>query len=233
MEMEEVPAYVHPSSINPDVLTRQHEHRWYWAYYIRGYRDMTRVYINNLARCDTQTYGSQPAIVDRRMMTSMPQEVNDMTMGVLEGPSSSPTRYTNVIRKVQTIICQCMVFIRVQLSRCRPRESVPERGCAPASQHPGGRGRANLEHGGERGGGSRGHGCADPRSYVPPDPFDSLGGDVLTFTTLSLTPDAPCHPSGAGTSYVPPDQFGSLDVSYVSPPLSVGGKYTYDVTPAQ
>ncbi|KAI5654432.1 hypothetical protein M9H77_31619 [Catharanthus roseus] len=54
---------------------------------------------------------------------------------------------------------------------------------------------------GRRGGGPGKWRQADPRSYVPHDSFDSLGGDALTFT-LGLTPDAPSHPSRAGTSYV-------------------------------
>ncbi|KAI5657102.1 hypothetical protein M9H77_25895 [Catharanthus roseus] len=46
--------------------------------------DITRVYVDNLARRDIRTYGYQLAGIDRRMI-----EVDDMTIGVLEGPLSS------------------------------------------------------------------------------------------------------------------------------------------------
>ncbi|KAI5671895.1 hypothetical protein M9H77_12259 [Catharanthus roseus] len=52
--------------------------------YIRWYRDFTRVYIDNLACCDTQTFEYQLAGVKKRMMTSILQEVDDMTTRVLE-----------------------------------------------------------------------------------------------------------------------------------------------------
>ncbi|KAI5678278.1 hypothetical protein M9H77_09228 [Catharanthus roseus] len=41
----------------------------------------------------------------------MLQEIDDMTTGVLEGPLSSPRQYASVMRKVQTIIRRCMVFV--------------------------------------------------------------------------------------------------------------------------
>ncbi|KAI5680349.1 hypothetical protein M9H77_01576 [Catharanthus roseus] len=55
--------------------------------YIRWYRGITRVYIGNLVNCDTHSHGYQPAGVDRRMMTSMLQEVDDMaSMAIREPP---------------------------------------------------------------------------------------------------------------------------------------------------
>ncbi|KAI5683428.1 hypothetical protein M9H77_04656 [Catharanthus roseus] len=72
--------------------------------YIRWYQDVMQVHISNPIRHDTWTFGYQPAGVYRRMMTSMLQEVDDITTGVLEGPPSPPTQYTSVMRKVQTII---------------------------------------------------------------------------------------------------------------------------------
>ncbi|KAI5683203.1 hypothetical protein M9H77_04431 [Catharanthus roseus] len=48
-------------------------------------------------------------------------EVDDMTTGVLEGPPSSPTQYASVMRKVQTIIRRCMVFISGTLG-CTPSQ---------------------------------------------------------------------------------------------------------------
>ncbi|KAI5677725.1 hypothetical protein M9H77_08675 [Catharanthus roseus] len=58
--------------------------------------------------------------------TSMLQEIDDMTTRVLEGPPSSPTQYASVMRKVQTIICRCMVSIGAIASF--PWEPLPERG---------------------------------------------------------------------------------------------------------
>ncbi|KAI5682238.1 hypothetical protein M9H77_03466 [Catharanthus roseus] len=77
--------------------------------------------IGNTARRDTQTFRYQLAGVDRRMMTSILQEVDDMTIGVLEGPSSSMTQYASVMRKVKTIIRRCMVSICVTLG-CTPSQ---------------------------------------------------------------------------------------------------------------
>ncbi|KAI5683440.1 hypothetical protein M9H77_04668 [Catharanthus roseus] len=169
------------SHIVPDVLTRQHEpashvevvHQWRQHIrdglvlpvedlssprddYIRWYRDITRVYISSPACCDTRTIGYQPT-------------------GVLEGPPSSPTQYASLSKKVQTIICRCMVSIGSTLgrtpsqhdiqqtflvhpSRRRPREPGIRRlsgggacrGRAPAPPHSGGRGHADPGHGGKR-----------------------------------------------------------------------------------
>ncbi|KAI5667080.1 hypothetical protein M9H77_16933 [Catharanthus roseus] len=44
--------------------------------YIRWYRGITQVYIGNPANRDTRSHGYQPASVDRRMMTSMLQELS-------------------------------------------------------------------------------------------------------------------------------------------------------------
>ncbi|KAI5675966.1 hypothetical protein M9H77_06916 [Catharanthus roseus] len=116
LKIEEVLAHVHLGPINLDVLTRQHEHSsgLIWTGDHETY--ITRVYIGNPARRSTWTYGYQPAGVDRRMV-----KVDDITTGVLEGPLSSPTRYTSVIRKVQTIICRCIVSIGGMLG-CTPSE---------------------------------------------------------------------------------------------------------------
>ncbi|KAI5654393.1 hypothetical protein M9H77_31580 [Catharanthus roseus] len=70
-----------------------------------------RVYISNSANCDTRTVGYQPTGVDRRMMTSILQEVDDMATGVIQGPPSSLTQITSFAKKVQTIIRRCMVSI--------------------------------------------------------------------------------------------------------------------------
>ncbi|KAI5680761.1 hypothetical protein M9H77_01988 [Catharanthus roseus] len=53
--------------------------------YIRWYRGITQVYIENPANCDTRSVEYQPAWVDRRMM-----EVDDMASVVIREPPSSP-----------------------------------------------------------------------------------------------------------------------------------------------
>ncbi|KAI5662582.1 hypothetical protein M9H77_21905 [Catharanthus roseus] len=83
--------------------------------YIIWYRDITRVYIDNLANRDTRTIRYQPVGVDRRMMTSTLHEVDDMDTGVLEGPPSSPTQFASFAKKVQTIIHRCMSVVLVEL----------------------------------------------------------------------------------------------------------------------
>ncbi|KAI5673220.1 hypothetical protein M9H77_13584 [Catharanthus roseus] len=59
--------------------------------YIRWYRGITWVYIRNPANRDTRSIGYQPTRVDRRMMTSMLQEVDDMASVVIQEPHSSPS----------------------------------------------------------------------------------------------------------------------------------------------
>ncbi|KAI5667907.1 hypothetical protein M9H77_17760 [Catharanthus roseus] len=217
--------------------------------------DISRgVYIGNLPRSDTRKFGCQPAGVDRRMMTSRLHEVDEMTIGVLEGPPSSSTQYTSVMRKVQTIIRRCMVSIGGMLDICCTsiarclQEPVAEHGAhgvkKDARRLPGGgayvghalfpphlvgRGCADPEHGGERGGGSGGWGHGDLGSYILPYPFDSPDLDALTFS-LYLTPVAPSRPSGAGTSYFLPDSFDSLDSNYAPPPPSAVG-LSFDAPP--
>lgn len=43
--------------------------------------------------------------------TSILQEVDDINIGVLEGPPLSQTRYSSVMRKIHTIIRQCIFSI--------------------------------------------------------------------------------------------------------------------------
>ncbi|KAI5674055.1 hypothetical protein M9H77_14419 [Catharanthus roseus] len=87
-------------------------------------------YIGNPANCDTRTHGYQTAGVDRRMM-----EVDDMASVAIWEPPSSPSQMAVVMKKVQTIIRQCM------RSRRHPREHVPDRGVRGvkrgARRHPG------------------------------------------------------------------------------------------------
>ncbi|KAI5654351.1 hypothetical protein M9H77_31538 [Catharanthus roseus] len=128
----------------------------------------------------------------------------------VEGLPSSPTRYTSVMRKVQTIIRQCMVSIGgtlgctpsqhdiqqtfvLQPLRCHPWEPVHERGARGVK-----RGDHRLQGGGAREGRTPAPlhpdrwGHIDPGSYVPHDPFNSPGRDTLTFS-LGLTLVAPSH----------------------------------------
>ncbi|KAI5654116.1 hypothetical protein M9H77_31303 [Catharanthus roseus] len=62
--------------------------------YIRWYRGITRVYIGNPANRDTRSHGYQPTGVNRRMITSMLQEVDDMASVVIREPLSSPSQMT-------------------------------------------------------------------------------------------------------------------------------------------
>ncbi|KAI5664646.1 hypothetical protein M9H77_23969 [Catharanthus roseus] len=183
--MEEFPTHVHPCPINSDVLTRQHEHRsaLIWS-------------------GDHETSHMLSGMSDSLIHTSMLQEIDDMTAGVLEGPQSSLTQYTSFRRKITR-------WQSPQRTRSRPL-------------HPGVQGHAELEHGGER---ERGFGRrerGDIGSYVLPDPFDSPDLDASTFS-LGLMSFAPSHLNGACTLYFPPNQFDSPDTDYVQPPPSAGG----------
>ncbi|KAI5664080.1 hypothetical protein M9H77_23403 [Catharanthus roseus] len=55
--------------------------------YIKWYRGIKRVYIDNSANRDTRSHGYQPAGVDRRMM-----EVNDMASVVIQQPPTDPSQ---------------------------------------------------------------------------------------------------------------------------------------------
>ncbi|KAI5682031.1 hypothetical protein M9H77_03259 [Catharanthus roseus] len=149
-----------------------------------------------IVRRDTRTFGYQPAGVDRRMM-----EVDDMTIGVLEGPPSSPT---HGVRRLPS--------------------SEARRGSAPTPTYLGGRGQADSGHGGERGGGSSGRGHRYLGSYVPPDPFDHPDLDALTFS-LGLTPS-----EWSRYIICPTDPFDSPNAYYVQPPLSVV-RLSFDAPP--
>ncbi|KAI5682998.1 hypothetical protein M9H77_04226 [Catharanthus roseus] len=121
--------------------------------YIKWYRGITRVFIDNPANRDTRSHGYQPAGVDKRMM-----ELDDMASVAIREPPSSPSQMVAVMKKVQTIIQRCMVSIGgtlgctpsqhdiqetflVQPSRRRPLEHVPDRGACGvkrgARRHPG------------------------------------------------------------------------------------------------
>ncbi|KAI5669470.1 hypothetical protein M9H77_19323 [Catharanthus roseus] len=101
--------------------------------YIRWYRGITRVYIGNLANRDSRSYGYQPAGVDRRMMTSMLQEVDDMTSVVIQQPTTYPSQMAMQGLSRCTLGCtpskhDIQHTFPVQPSHRRPREHVPDRG---------------------------------------------------------------------------------------------------------
>ncbi|KAI5677024.1 hypothetical protein M9H77_07974 [Catharanthus roseus] len=56
----------------------------------------------------------------------MLQEVDDMTTRVLEGPPPSLTQHASVMRRVQTIICRCMISIGGTLG-CTPSQHYIQR----------------------------------------------------------------------------------------------------------
>ncbi|KAI5654704.1 hypothetical protein M9H77_31891 [Catharanthus roseus] len=69
------------------------------------------VYIGNPTNHNTHSVGYQSTGIDRRMMTSMLQEVDDMASVVIQEPPSSPSQMVVFAKKVQTIIRRCMVSI--------------------------------------------------------------------------------------------------------------------------
>ncbi|KAI5674117.1 hypothetical protein M9H77_14481 [Catharanthus roseus] len=148
--------------------------------YIRWYQGITRVHIENSGNRDTRSIGYQPAGVDKRMM-----EIDDMVSVVIQEPPSSPSHKAVFVKKVQTIIQRCMVYIGgtlsctpsqhniqqtfpVQQLRRRSRELVPEQGA----------------HGVKRG------------AHRQP-------GHIPCFS-LGLTPTSQSLPNGSGTVRAPP-----------------------------
>ncbi|KAI5683527.1 hypothetical protein M9H77_04755 [Catharanthus roseus] len=84
--------------------------------YIRWYRGITRVYIENPANRDTHSVGYQLAGVDRRIM-----EVDDMASVVIQELPSSLSQMAVFAKKVQTIIWRCMISIGGMLG-CTPSQ---------------------------------------------------------------------------------------------------------------
>ncbi|KAI5659118.1 hypothetical protein M9H77_27911 [Catharanthus roseus] len=102
--------------------------------YIILYRGITRVYIGNPTNRDTCAHGYQPAGGDRRKMTSMLQEVDDMTSVAIREPSSSPSQMAACMVSIEgTLGCtpsqhDIQATFPVQPLRRGPREHVPDRG---------------------------------------------------------------------------------------------------------
>ncbi|KAI5675832.1 hypothetical protein M9H77_06782 [Catharanthus roseus] len=164
-------------------------------YYIRWYRDITRVYIGNPANRDTRTVGYQAAGVDRWM-----KEVGDMATEVIQEPPSSPTQIASFAKKVRL----------AAIASPSPRARIENRGACGVKK-----GTRRLSGGGARGGrapippdmGGGGH--VDPRrgrrdlgSSDHGDPFDSPNLGMPSFS-LGLTPPTQSYPSGLGTSFMP------------------------------
>ncbi|KAI5671934.1 hypothetical protein M9H77_12298 [Catharanthus roseus] len=91
--------------------------------YMRWYRGITWFTSGNPANCDTHSVGYQPAGMDRRIMTSMLHEVDDMASVVIQEPPSSPSQMAVFAKKVQTIIRRCMVSIGGILG-CTPHSTI-------------------------------------------------------------------------------------------------------------
>ncbi|KAI5648527.1 hypothetical protein M9H77_34532 [Catharanthus roseus] len=170
------------------IISRDSTLRMALFYPLRIYHHAEMITLDEL--CDNRTIVYEPAEVDRQMI-----KVDDMIIGVMEGPPSSPTKYG--ARRLPSA------------GACGGR--------APVSPHPGEQGHADPRHRGARGGGSGGRGRENPGSYIPPDPFDSSDLDVPTSTCRAgisyippdpfNIPDAPYiqpPPSTGGTSYLPP-----------------------------
>ncbi|KAI5649428.1 hypothetical protein M9H77_35433 [Catharanthus roseus] len=137
---------------------------WYWG--------ITQVYIGNPANRYTRSHEYQSTGVDRRMMTSILHEVDDMASVVIQEPPIDPSQMAVFAKKVQTIIRRCMVSIGgtlgctqsqhdiqqtfpVQSSHRRPREHVPDRGAR------------GVKRGARR---QPGRGAGSGRPPVPPFP---------------------------------------------------------------
>ncbi|KAI5673221.1 hypothetical protein M9H77_13585 [Catharanthus roseus] len=170
------------------------------------------------------------------MMISMMHEVDDMAIGVIQGPPSSSTQTASFAKKVQTIIRKYMVSI------------------------------GDPGRGGERGERSGGRGHGDLGSFNHGDPFDCLDLDMSSFSFgltpltqshlgglgISYAPPPPgvgfssfqtTPPGTVGTSFQAPPSPGTVMgssiphmlISYAS--LSGSDEYddelTGDVTPAQ
>ncbi|KAI5649686.1 hypothetical protein M9H77_35691 [Catharanthus roseus] len=130
--------------------------------------------------CDTRL----PTGVDRRMITSMLQEVDDMASVVIQEPPSSPSQMAVFAKKMQTIIRRCMVSIGG--GGHLPVPSAPERHEHVYPNH------VEVE---------RGEGSGSEQPTV--DPFDNPNLDIPSFS-LGLTPASQSLHSGSGTSQMPP-----------------------------
>ncbi|KAI5676886.1 hypothetical protein M9H77_07836 [Catharanthus roseus] len=158
--------------------------------YIRWYRVITRDYISNPANRETRAHGYQPAGVDKQMMTSMLQEVDDMASVAIREPPSSPSQMATVLKKVQTIILHRRGARRHPGRGARGgRPPVPP---APQRQEHVDSGPAVIESG---------EGSGSGQQYV--DPFDSPHLDMPSYS-LGLTPASQTNLSGSGTSQMPP-----------------------------
>ncbi|KAI5666127.1 hypothetical protein M9H77_15980 [Catharanthus roseus] len=164
---------------------------------------ITRVYIGNPANCDTCSHGYQPAGVDRRMMTSMLQEVGDMTSVVIQEPLTDPSQMT--------------VGARSQPGRGASGGRPPVPSFPDRHEHVD-LGHVEVESGEGSGGG---------QSTI--DPFDNPNLDIPSFS-LGLTPTSYSLPSGFGTSQMPPPS-GLGFVSFQSPYSTSFGFFGFRAPP--
>ncbi|KAI5673369.1 hypothetical protein M9H77_13733 [Catharanthus roseus] len=165
--------------------------------YIRWNRRITRVYIGNPANPDTRSVRYQLAGVDRRIMTSMLQEVDDMASVVIQEPPSSPSQMVVFAKKVQTTIWRCM---EVDALLSLIFQADP--------------GHADPGHEVERGEGSGG-------GHPHVDLFDSPNLDIPSFS-LGLTPPSQSFPSGSGTLRASPSPGLGFALFHSSHHISLG-----------
>ncbi|KAI5668197.1 hypothetical protein M9H77_18050 [Catharanthus roseus] len=158
-----------------------------------------------------------------------------MTTGVLEGPSSSPTQMSSIMRKVKTIICQCIFSIGGTLG-CTPSQYDIQQTFAlqPSHYHPREPVHEHVARGVKRGArrllGGR---TREGRAPAPPHPGrrgrgrvvprhgrERGGGSHALIFTLGLTPDALSHPN---VPYAPPP-LSAVELSFDAPlPPSTAG----------
>ncbi|KAI5669499.1 hypothetical protein M9H77_19352 [Catharanthus roseus] len=173
------------------------------------------------ANRDTRSVGYHHAGVDRRMMTFMLQEVDDMASVVIQEPPSSPSLMAVFAKKVQTIIRRCMVSIaRYPLDISSTTVVSPSLGARTD------RGASRVKRGARRqlgrgaGGGCPpvphfpgGPGHADPRlveiekgiwcGHPPVDQFNNPNLHIPSFS-LGLTQPSQSLLGGLGTLRAPP-----------------------------
>ncbi|KAI5681157.1 hypothetical protein M9H77_02384 [Catharanthus roseus] len=193
--------------------------------YIRWYRGITWVYICNPANRDIHLYGYQPAGVDRRMVNSMLQEVDDMALVVIQEPPTDPSQMTVFAKKVQTIIQRYMVPIGSTLG-CTPLQRdiqqtfLVQPSCRRPQEHVSDRGACGVKRGARR---QPGRGAGGGRLPVPPFPHryehvDPVHVEVERgegFGGGQPTVDPSCTPppgtAGSSTPHQPLSQASSSD----------------------
>ncbi|KAI5676151.1 hypothetical protein M9H77_07101 [Catharanthus roseus] len=234
--MEEVPAHVYPGPIIPDVLTRQHKHRykvknepleaWILREFTRSENDddlilhscgFILLLLGGYMFPDLSgslfvwlSYHDRGLVLSDLWRAEVPlicYEIVEYHHPVREVNDMA----TGVIQGLLSSPTQIASFtkkVQTIIHRCIPLR------CRPQEPVPD-RGARGVKMGARK----LPSGRARRRSYDHCEPFDSPNLDMPTFS-LALTPLAQSHPSGLGTSYAPPPP--SIVGSSIQAPLSLG-----------